>query len=75
VRYLTPLASERRTHLTENGAVTLCGRAITDKWRRSRRSDDRVCNQCQQEAAAIGPARVAARHEHGRDAADRAVLT
>jgi hypothetical protein len=73
VRYLTPLASERRIHLTDNGAVTLCGRAITNKWRRSRRSDDRACNQCQERAAAMAPVHVASRHESADDAADRAL--
>jgi hypothetical protein len=73
VRYLTPLASERRTHLTDNGAVTLCGRAITNKWRRRPRTDDRACKQCQEQAAAIGPVHVAARPERADDAVDRPV--
>jgi hypothetical protein len=67
VRTLTPLASEGRTHLTANGAVTLCGRAITHKWRRRRHAHDRDCGQCQHEATAIGPMHVAPRLEGARD--------
>ena len=53
MRHLTPLTSGRRTHLTDNGAVTLCGRAITHKWHRSRGSDAPACNQCQGAETAI----------------------
>jgi hypothetical protein len=56
VRHLTALVSERRTHLTENGAVTLCGRAITGKWRRGVGADDSACAHCRERAAAIGAA-------------------
>jgi hypothetical protein len=63
MRHLTPLASERRSHLTENGAVTLCGRAITHKWRRHVRADDRACEECRARAAV----QVAPRHERAGD--------
>ena len=59
MRYLTRLTSERRTHFTENGAVTLCGRAITNKWRRNVRGGDRRCNHCHERATAIAAAHVA----------------
>jgi hypothetical protein len=52
VELLTPLAAEGRTHLTVNGAVTLCGRAITNKW--SRRPGDHACRTCENEAATMG---------------------
>ena len=73
MRYLTPVASERRTHLTANGAVTLCGRAITNKWRRRKRRDDRPCNECRERAAADGTALIAPHYEAADDAAERAV--
>jgi hypothetical protein len=73
MRYLTPLASERQTHLTANGALTLCGRAITHKWRRSRRRDDCACGRCREAAAAIGPVHVVAPAESAPDGPDRAL--
>jgi hypothetical protein len=73
VRTLTPLASEGRMHLTANGAVTLCGRAITRKWRRRQHPNDRDCNQCQHQAAAMGPAHVAPRLEGAQDPVEQAV--
>jgi tRNA G26 N,N-dimethylase Trm1 len=74
VRYLTPLASEHRIHLTENGAVTLCGRAITKAWRRRRRPDDHPCDACEERASAIRPVLVGPRHDIAEeDAADRSV--
>jgi tRNA G26 N,N-dimethylase Trm1 len=72
VRPLTPLASEGRTHLTANGAVTLCGRAITNKWSRTRRPGDRACRDCDQQATAIGPVSVAPRYEVEEGAAVKA---
>jgi hypothetical protein len=59
MRYLTRLTSERRTHLTGNGAVTLCGRAITNKWRRTVRAGDRACNHCHERASAMAAVQVA----------------
>jgi hypothetical protein len=73
MRYLTAVASERRTHLTANGALTLCGRAITHTWRRSRRPGDCACGRCRDEADTIGPAHVVAPTETAPDGADRAV--
>jgi len=73
VRYVTPVTSESRTHLTDNGAVTLCGRAITHTWRRSGRSDDRACDECRTRGAVIGPVHVAARPDGARHAGDRPV--
>lgn len=59
MRYLTRVTSERRTRLTENGAVTLCGRAITNKWGRNVGAGDRTCRQCHETATAIAAAYVA----------------
>jgi hypothetical protein len=73
VRTLTPLASEGRTHLTANGAVSLCGRAITHKWRRRPHPGDHDCSQCRDQAAEIGPVHVAPRLEGVADDARRAV--
>jgi len=73
VRYLTPLASDGQAHLTENGAVTLCGRAITHKWRRGARTGERGCEDCQKHAAALGAADAAPRGESARHV-QRAVL-
>jgi hypothetical protein len=73
VRYVTAVASESRTHLTDNGAVTLCGRAITHTWRRSGQSDDRVCDECRTRVAAMEPVLVAARHESAGRVDERAV--
>jgi hypothetical protein len=53
------IEKERRTHLTENGAVTLCGRAITNKWGRNVGAGDRTCRQCHETATAIAAAYVA----------------
>jgi hypothetical protein len=66
VRYLTPLASDGQAHLTDNGAVTLCGRAITHKWRRGARTGERACDACQKHAIARGAAHVASRRVHAR---------
>ena len=72
MRYLTRVTSEHRTHLTENGAVTLCGRAITNKWRRNVGAGDRTCRHCRETATAITAAYVAS--GNGReDAAERVV--
>jgi hypothetical protein len=73
MRYLTAVASERETHLTANGARTLCGRAITHTWRRSRRPDEGACGRCRKEAAGIGPAHVVPSAESAADAANPAV--
>lgn len=70
MRYVTSVASESRTHLTQNGAVTLCGRAITRTWRRGRRSEQHACPACEARATAIGPVHVASRHEGRRHAGD-----
>jgi hypothetical protein len=66
VRYLTPLASDGHAHLTENGAVTLCGRAITHTWRRGARTGERACDACQERAAALGAAHAVASRESAR---------
>jgi hypothetical protein len=64
VRYLTRLASDGHAHLTENGAVTLCGRAITHHWRRGARTGEPGCDECQRHADILGPAHVAPRREN-----------
>jgi hypothetical protein len=73
MRTLTRLSSEDRMHLTENGAVTLCGRAITHNWRRGARTGDRACGECRHQAAALGVPQVAPPHERA-SAVRRAVL-
>jgi len=73
MRYLTAVSSERETHLTANGARTLCGRAITHTWRRSRRPDDGACGRCREEAAAGGPAHVVPPAQSAPDLANPAV--
>jgi hypothetical protein len=73
IRYLTAVSSERETHLTANGALTLCGRAITHTWHRSGRPDDGVCTGCREEAAASGPAHVVPPAERATDLANPAV--
>ena len=73
MRYLTAVASERRTHLTANGARTLCGRAITHTWRRSRRREDGACSRCREQAATIESAHVVPPAESVPDRADQAV--
>jgi hypothetical protein len=73
VQYVTSVASESRTHLTDNGAVTLCGRAITHTWRRGERSDECACPDCDARAAAIGRVQVAARREGAAHAERQAV--
>jgi hypothetical protein len=45
--------------LTKNGAVTLCGRAITNKWGRNVGAGDHACQQCHETATAIAAAYVA----------------
>ena len=69
MRYLTAVASERESHLTANGARTLCGRAITHTWRRSRRPGDEACGRCRDEAAEIGDVHVVPPAESAADAA------
>lgn len=71
MRYVTSVASESRTHLTDNGAVTLCGRAITHTWRRGERSDESACSACAARADAIGPVHLASRREGGASRAER----
>jgi hypothetical protein len=70
MRYLTAVASERENHLTANGARTLCGRAITHTWRRSRRPDECACGRCREEAAGIGRVCVVPPAESAPDAAN-----
>ena len=43
---LTPLSHENRTHLTANGALALCGRAITNAWRRVTGWREPACEEC-----------------------------